>query len=387
MPSPFNQLPRQRIVSVDAFRGLTFLVMLFVNYLAGATQIPAGIHHVAADVDGMGLADVVFPGFMFAVGMSLPFAIHSRIGRGDSLLAVQWHTGYRALALVVMGFFMVNGESGYNEAAMGMPIAWWSLAFYAAVLLIWGVYRFERPWVNRLLRLAGVAILAALAAVYRGGADGAGTMAPQWWGILGLIGWAYLIAAIAYQAARGRVVLLCVAIALCVLAYAAAAAAASGMALAAHAVHAAIVLSGTVCALLFFDGERRRFTGAALFAAGLTLAAVLLHLRYPVSKIGATPPWALYCAAICTVLFGFLYWLIEVRKAQAWADSVEPAASSPLITYLLPFVLGAAMSLAGVNWPAPLTQGAGAIAFAVVFSFAVVLVVGQLNKLNFKLKI
>ena len=71
MPTPINDLPRQRIAMVDAMRGATFVLMLFVNYLGGAAGIPSGIHHVAAGVDGMGLADIVFPAFLFAVFASV----------------------------------------------------------------------------------------------------------------------------------------------------------------------------------------------------------------------------------------------------------------------------------------------------------------------------
>lgn len=53
MPTPINDLPRQRIVSVDALRGATFILMLFVNCLGDASGIPAGIHHVAAGIDGV----------------------------------------------------------------------------------------------------------------------------------------------------------------------------------------------------------------------------------------------------------------------------------------------------------------------------------------------
>ena len=382
-----NKLPRQRIASVDAFRGLTFLLMLFVNFLAGARAIPDGIHHVAANVDGMGLADIVFPGFLFAVGMSIPFGMHNRISKGDSFAQVQGHLAYRALALVIMGFFMVNAESGYHPGATGMPQAWWSLAFYAAVLLVWGVYRFDSARVNTLLRLGGVAVLVWLALIYRGGADGSAFMAPHWWGILGLIGWAYLFAGLLYQLACGRVAWLVGAIALCLAVHALAAGYTSVLMIEGHATHTAIALCGVVCALLFFDGPGRRFGAVALFAAVLILAGWLLHRWFPVSKIGATPPWALWCSALCVLLFALLYCLIEVRQARRWPLVVEPAASSPLITYLLPFVLEALMASAGWHWNSALTEGTGALLFAVVFSFAVVALVAGLNKLNFKLKI
>ena len=383
MSIAINDLPRQRILSVDAFRGVTFVLMLIVNYLAGATGIPDGIHHTAAAADGMHLADVVFPAFLFAVGMSIPFGLNSRLAKGDSLWRVQWHVLYRALALVVMGVFMVNAEGGYNEAAMIVPIALWSLGVYAAVLLVWGVYRFENRLLERALRGAGVALFVVLALLYRGGSDGSGTMAPQWWGILGLIGWAYLIAGLAYQATRGRLPLLLAALALCVLWFA------LGLPGTGHAVHAAIVLAGVVCALLVFERGRTggALRNALLFAGALALAGLLSHRFYPVSKIYATPSWALYCSAICVAAFALLHWLIERRGHKAWCAIVEPAATSGLITYLLPFVLGALMALAGMRWPAALLEGAGALVFAPLFALAVVFVVARLNSLNVKLKI
>lgn len=390
MPAPMSHLPSGRIVSVDAFRGVTFVLMLFVNFLAGATGIPPGIHHVGAEVDGMGLADVVFPAFLFAVGMSIPFAINGRLAKGDQPAALQAHIAWRAAALIVMGLFMVNGEAGYNEPAMGMPIALWSLVFYAAVGLTWGVYRFDSAALTRICRAAGIGLLLLLAASYR--ADGGGWMTTQWWGILGCIGWAYLAASMLYQAAHGRQALLAAAIGLCVLLFAASRMLDMGHVIAMHATHTSITLAGTICALVFFDlasaaTASSRLLRALCMALALAGAGWLLHQVYPVSKIGGTPPWALYCAAICTAAFALLYWVTDVRQARAWIAAVEPAATSPLVTYLIPFVLGALMSLLQLQWHAPLVQGGGALAFSVLFSFGVVALVALLNKFNFKLKL
>lgn len=131
----------------------------------------------------------------------------------------------------------------------------------------------------------------------------------------------------------------------------------------AHATHTLIVLSRTMCALLFFaqrDGasRQRRLGSAAPLAAGL-----LLHRFWPVSKIGATPPWGLYCAAICTSLFGALYWLMEARARSHWAALVGPAATSPLVTYLIALVLAAVMGLLQLRWDAALTRAPARLRF------------------------
>ena len=74
---------------------------------------------------------------------------------------------------------------------------------YSGVGLMW--VSMPGEWWNRRstvlgMRAAGAVVLIAAAVLYRGN-DGTGLiqMHPQWWGILGLIGWAYLAACAAYM--------------------------------------------------------------------------------------------------------------------------------------------------------------------------------------------
>src|ERR1044071_516838 len=137
----YNQLSGDRILSIDAFRGITILVMIFVNELSGVREVPAWMKHMPRDADAMSFVDVVFPAFLFIVGMSIPFAINSRLAKGCSFIQLWQHILFRTLGLLVLGFFMVNAEGGYNEQAMGMSISLWAILFFAAVIMIWKVYR------------------------------------------------------------------------------------------------------------------------------------------------------------------------------------------------------------------------------------------------------
>lgn len=385
MSADLPRLPRQRIIAIDALRGLTFFVMLFVNCLAGADGVPYGLQHVAASVDGMSLADVVFPAFLFVVGTSIPFGLNHRLAIAGGMPQTLRQVAARAFGLIVIGFYMVNTEEGYNEAATGMPIALWALCLYAAVLMVWGPF-------HRLVRAAGVLVLIALALVYRSGADGQGWMTPAWWGILGCIGWAYLVASLVYLAGRGRLAVLIVAAIACVAWFSASDAWNGNGVIAMHATHTSIVLCGTVCVLLFFDGRRGetpsvRIRAGLVLTAVLVLAAWLLHHVYPISKIGATPPWALYCAAICCGLFVLLYYVIEQRGITRWTALVQPAAANPLVTYLLPMVLVTAMRYLHLQWWPALMHGAGAMVFSLLFAVAMLAVVAVLNRYNITLKL
>jgi predicted acyltransferase len=114
------------------------VLMIFVNDLWSLKNIPAWLEHVERGVDGIGLADVVFPAFLFIVGLSLPYAIDHRRKRGDSEAQLVMHVITRTIALLVMGVFLVNGET-INAAAMGIPKWLWYPLSCLSFILIWNV--------------------------------------------------------------------------------------------------------------------------------------------------------------------------------------------------------------------------------------------------------
>ncbi len=403
MLTPINTLKNQRIVSIDAFRGITFFIMIIVNELAGVVGISPWLKHMPANADAMSFPDIVFPAFLFIVGMSIPFGINHRIAKGENRYSLNLHILQRAFALVVMGFFMVNAEGAYHQASMPLSIQTWSLLSYLGFMLIWGVYQFKQAYLNQALVALGVLILIFLAVIYRAGVDGAQGMTPQWWGILGLIGWAYLLSCWLYQLCRGKQILLLLALVLCTLFYVfvhqpalAAAAPTNGflkflVTLDGHAAHSAIVLGGLLCSLIFFEESKsrtqtQRFATALAFALVLILAASLLRPEFKISKIYATPSWCFYSAAICIAVFTLLYWLIDLQGMQSWMHAIKPAAINPLVCYLLPFVIEAMLGLTKTASPLRLAEGNVGILAALLYAAGIMLAVHGLNKINFKLK-
>jgi len=377
-------LLRRRIVSIDAFRGLTILVMVFVNQLAGVGGVPQWARHMKADADAMSFVDVVFPAFLFIVGMAIPFALAQRQARGDDGAALQQHVLARTAGLVVLGLFMVNAEDGFNPARMPFNIGWWSLGLYLCTWLIWGVYGAAAAGGRNTWRAVGVLGLLALSCAYRGGPDGKAWMTHQWWGILGLIGWSYLISASVYLAGRARIRVLLAATAACIAFYALC-----------HAFPAeaypnwadltdcgglvcetSLTLLGVVTALVFLarPDERaplRRFGQAAVLIVACVVAGALLRPAYTISKIYASPTWCLYSAAICIALFAALHALVDLRGHARWVRWVAPVASQPLVAYLIPFVVVGVEDALGVGFPDALDHGVAGVSFCVVFTLFV----------------
>lgn len=403
MLNPINTLQNQRVISIDAFRGITFLIMIIVNELASVKGISIWLKHMPADADAMSFPDIVFPAFLFIVGMSIPFGINYRISKGATQFSLNSHIATRAVALIIMGLFMVNAEAGYHQASMPISIQMWSLLSYLGFMLIWGVYQFKQAIFNNILFVTGIGMLIVLALIYRGGPDGTQMMSPQWWGILGLIGWAYLISCVIYQICRGHQRPLALSIGLCTMFYLLLHSNAFGnlavdnsflkllATLDAHAAHSSIVLAGIVCSLIYFEEDASlkqamRFIRAFGLMFALVLVASVLRPEFKISKIYATPSWCFYSAAICIAVFSFLYWLMDLRKIQSWMLLVKPAAINPLICYLLPFMIEAILGLQ--HWHSPLRalEGYLGIWAAMFYASMVILVVHGLNQINFRIK-
>ena len=102
-----NSKPR-RVAAVDILRAITMTLMLFVNDFAGIPNIPHWLHHAKTTEDMMGFSDVVFPAFVFCMGMSVVLAIDVRYRKGDTSLQVIAHVFWRTVALLVMGLFTLN---------------------------------------------------------------------------------------------------------------------------------------------------------------------------------------------------------------------------------------------------------------------------------------
>src|SRR6478672_8354527 len=99
--------PPPRILSVDVLRGLVMFTMVFVNNVAGVRGVPWWMKHFPESGNGMTFVDVVFPAFLFIVGLAIPLAIENRRRRGESWLSIYGHVLLRTASLLALGVLMV----------------------------------------------------------------------------------------------------------------------------------------------------------------------------------------------------------------------------------------------------------------------------------------
>jgi heparan-alpha-glucosaminide N-acetyltransferase len=403
-----------RLLSIDVLRGLDVLLMLFVNEMAGVEGTPAWLLHTPPRNDGMTITDVVFPAFLFITGMAIPLALGARIARGQSTGRLWRHVLTRSLSLIVLGVFMVDAEQGASAGVLS-PHAWNTLMTVAA-LLVWqspGSGDRQERW--PLTRIIGVIALVSLAFLYHGtGASGLIQMRPHWWGILGLIGWAYLVAAGSFLVlGRNPVRLLAMAAALYGLFFldqtgvvpwlvAIRPIISVGQVLGSHA---ALVVTGTALIAGFLEARERDRSlpaiaqrivlyGIALIAIGLVLHQFrdVSHVFW-INKVMATPAWCLISGGLTAITWAALLLAVDRVGWRRWPPVVTIAGEQPLLIYLLAPLLGSLMALSAPIFGGhnPYEQLGGDLLIgtlrSMVFAWLVVRLAGWLRARGLRLRL
>jgi predicted acyltransferase len=366
--------------------------MVFVNDLGRGA--PSWLHHIQPpNADGMTLADVVFPTFLFIVGVSIPLAFERAQAAGRSKRTQLWHILTRTAALLLLGVVELNSGA---DRTLGKPL-WGLLAFTALILACCAVPR-ERGRKRNLLTAAkvlGAVGLLVLLAVYRrapgpaeipfrGRVEDWVWLRTGWWGILGLIGWAYLTVGLVVLLLGWRREWLMGALALLMVLHLALAGgglltrldskpwlggAAGALAALAAGIDAlgryvslrdatgslaATTMAGCLLGtILRHDSDltthRARLSWPLTFAAGLVLAGCLTDTFEGINKIAATPTWCLWSAALACAVWVLLYLLLDVAGVRGWSVPFASAGANPLVAYCLhPIVLGL-VPLAGLG--------------------------------------
>ncbi|MCK5652245.1 MAG: DUF5009 domain-containing protein, partial [Gemmatimonadetes bacterium] len=97
-------LPVGRLMSLDAFRGLTIAGMILVNNPGSWAHVYPPLAH--AEWHGWTPTDLIFPFFLFIVGVALPFSFAKRLARGDSRRDLFLHVLRRSAILLALGLFL-----------------------------------------------------------------------------------------------------------------------------------------------------------------------------------------------------------------------------------------------------------------------------------------
>lgn len=427
-------LPQQpspkRIASIDTLRGLTILTMLFVNNLESVPDAPGWMKHyqeirpdgsINWHANGMTFVDLVFPAFLFLVGMAIPFAIGRRFDKGEPIWKVWSHVLTRTFGLLLCGVFMCNMYIDPSTFSGPLSFSIWKVLAFTfmimAFLLVPKEGRKQKLFIG--LRIGGFIGLGIMYLLFKtttpaveGGEEVVKGMQTMWWGILGLIGWAYLVACLAYTAFRNNVAAQVGVMAILYCLYLADQAQPSLTSMwtkdwigisSMLGSHAAITVSGLILGIMLrpdspLKGHWQRMRWTILYGIGMAVVAVLIYRFrsvgdmdriFRINKNLATPTWCLICSAITCWVWVAIYWLMDVQGWKKWAVVFQPAGESPLMAYILESYCLAILALIGLFHA---FEGLGenaalGISRAIIWAFAITFLAGFLKKITVQLRL
>lgn len=284
-----------RLVSLDAFRGLTIFLMLLVNNVALGRLTPETLKH--ADWENrVHLADLVFPWFLFCVGVALPFSVASLRAREPSRWRRTQRVLGRVVALLLLGMLL-------DSAIAKQPVI--GLGVLQLIGLAYGV----GAAVYALPMLARLGLAAALLVGYGIALNAFGPITADS-NLVRHLSDTYL-----------RSVFLA--------------------GLPSLVPTAAMVLIASAVG----DWMRReqplqsRAIGLAIGGALFTLVGWLSSQGIPFNKPIWTPPYILYCAGLATLAILAFHLATDVPRWTAWAYPLLVFGSNAILAYVLPILV------------------------------------------------
>jgi predicted acyltransferase len=300
--------PGGRLVSLDVFRGATIASMILVNNPGSWADVYPPLRHAAWH--GWTFTDLVFPFFLWIVGVAMTLSFAKRVERGDNRLRLLLHTLRRAAIIFGLGL-LLNGFPHFDLATWRIPGVLQRIAvcyLIAAAIFLFTTWRGQAIWTFGLL--AGYWMLMTLVPVPGAGPgvlekgvnlahylDSLVLGSHMWsqtrtWDPEGLLSTFPAIATTLFGILTGRLLR-----------------------------SALTAVEKTVW--MFFGGNALVFVG------------LVMNVWMPVNKNLWTSSYTVFMAGMALIVFAFCYWLIDVRGYRGWSRPFAIYGMNAIAVYVL----------------------------------------------------
>lgn len=143
--APIEKVEPMRLLSLDAFRGVTMFLLIgefsgLFHHLVSPEFDGGFIGFLAKQVghhpwSGLYFWDLVQPGFMFIVGVAIPFSERNRLGKGCSDKAVLRHAFIRSALMLFLGWALYCIDAGRIVFRFQNVLSQLAVTYLAAFLL------------------------------------------------------------------------------------------------------------------------------------------------------------------------------------------------------------------------------------------------------------
>ena len=309
-----------RVLSIDALRGFDMFWIIgggaIFESLADVWKHPVTetirqqLEHVPWE--GFRFEDLIFPLFLFIVGLVMPFSLSRRVERGESLVRIHLHVFRRAAVLILLGLIF-NDLLRFHWSEMRWPgvLQRIGLCYFCAALVV-----IHTRWRTQAIIVAAVLLLYwAVTMLVPVPGYGAGDLTPQ--GCLSSWIDQHLIPGKLYYQYGDNEGLLSTFPAICT---------ALLGALAGHWLRSNR------------SGSRKAVGLAAAGVVGL-IAGLAWAQVFPIIKILWTSSYVLFAAGWSLLLLALFYWIIDVQGYRRWTFFFVVIGMNAITIYFLQRVI------------------------------------------------
>lgn len=298
-------MKQDRILSIDVFRGLTMAAMILVNNPGNWGHIYPILRH--AEWNGCTPTDLIFPFFLFIVGMAVPFALGKRKREGQNKKNILLKIVKRTLVIFALGLIFYLFPR-FDFSHMRIPGVLQRIAlvyFFISIIYMYFSWKGQRN-IALVLLLGYWAVMTLVPVPGVGPANlNPDTNLAAWFDFQLLEGHMWT----ERSDPEGFLSTL-PAIATGIL----------GM------------LAGEW--LLRKEDENRKVIGLLMAGAVLTVLGLFWGLVFPINKNLWTSSYVLYTAGIASTLFGIIYWLVDIQKKRAFITPFAAYGANCLAVYM-----------------------------------------------------
>jgi len=311
-----------RLLSLDVFRGLTIAGMILVNNPGSHAHVYWFLRH--AQWNGCLPADLIFPFFLFIVGVSISFAVAGPLERGAPRRQLLAKVLRRTRILFGLGL-LLNALPFFDWDVLRIPGVLQRIAVcygLASVIVLYAGIRWQIAWGAVFLLVYWALMTLVPVPGY-----GAGVLLPE-----------HNLAAYIDRTLMGEH-------------------------LANHSWDpegllgtvpaTATTLAGVMAGhwLRRHQSHETRLEGLLLGGVAALVGGLAMAIWLPINKNLWTSSYALFCAGLASIALAGCYWIIDVRGYRGWAKPFAIYGTNPILAYWLSSAFAKLMALVTVAGP------------------------------------
>ena len=320
-----------RLISLDVFRGLTIAGMILVNNAGDWSHVYPALAHV--EWDGWTPTDLVFPFFLFIVGVAMPFSFSKRLAKGESRGKLLKHVFARSLILIALGMLL----SGIPNFDFSHRLILNVLQRIGLIYLMAGtIFLFTDVVSQAVVAVSCVVIYWILMLAVPVPGYGAGVLAPvgnMWWYVdkVLLQGWhQHLLVVGQYRLHHAEGILSLIP-------------------------SISTVLLGSLTGHYLRSGRSgiEKAAGMLVFGNFGILIGSVMAIWFPINKLLWSSSYVVFTAGVALEVLGVCYWLVDVRGFKKWTQPFLVLGSNAITSFFLSTFVALILDIVFVSVSSP----------------------------------